>query len=136
MDPVTAVQLVDAAISLLKVCHAVLQTIRELKHADERLAEVLHELTSFKEFLDGMQRVLENPRTSHRISREVLKNDLDEASFTVTNLARRLDRIKNARSTTRRRLAWLNVQTDVSQLRNRLRHHSFRLNGFLTLVYS
>jgi predicted RNA-binding protein with EMAP domain len=136
MDPVTTVQLVDSAISLLKVCRAVVRTVQELRRADESLLEISHELEAFKEFLEGLKRVLENQGTSHRISTEVLDNVLRESRFTMNNLAKRLNRIRNVQSITKRRMLFLNAQTDISQLRNRLRHHSLRLNNILTLVHT
>jgi CII-binding regulator of phage lambda lysogenization HflD len=134
MDPITAIQTLSSLTSLIKTCRTVIEAIQEFRHGDESLAELIIDVETFLEFLQGLKRVLESRRTKHRISHAVLEKALKDAASTVEKLKLRLERIKETESLIPRRLKWLKSQAEFQKLRGRMKFLNITLYGFLTLA--
>jgi len=136
MEPLSALQSVDAIISLIKVCRAILQTLQDYRNSDVLLAELARDVAIFAEFLQGLKRVLEHRRSSFNISPLVMNSALAEADRTVNSLQKKVGDLKKSSVTVARRLKFLRGQTEFRKLSARIKHHNMSLHSFLSLVHA
>jgi archaellum component FlaC len=134
MDPITAIQTLSSLTSLIKTGRTVIEAIDDFRHGDENLAELSLDVETFVEFLQGLERVLGNRRTKHRIEHGVLQKRLREAKNTVERLKHRLESIAGTEHLVSRRLKWLKSQAGFQKLRSRIQYHNIALYGFLTIA--
>jgi CII-binding regulator of phage lambda lysogenization HflD len=120
--------------SLIKTCRQVIEAIQDFRHGDDSLADLIHDVETFVEFLQGLKRVLGSRRIRHQISHAVLEKELKEAARAVEKLKPRLERIKETESLVPRRLKWLKSQAEFQKLRARIKYHKITLYGFLAIA--
>jgi hypothetical protein len=53
MDPVTAIQLVESLVSLIKGCRTTLRAIKDFNRGDDDLADLARDVESLFAFLQG-----------------------------------------------------------------------------------
>lgn len=135
MDPVTAIQLVASLLGLIKACRTSLQAIEDFRHGDDDLAELVRDVETFIDFVQGLELVLKHhQKTQRHLIFRGLRKALDDAHKTAQRLEKQLEHVHKSNSSVGRRLRWLQGRAQLEKLRGRIKHHNTSLTGFVMMI--
>ena len=136
MDPVTVISLLGTLCNLIEASNCLLKIAKTLKEGEKDLLELCNDISFFEEGLRGFDRVLRSRQSNHNISTSVISNALEESSTTIQELQGRLSGIARSEAPTIRRMKWLQNQSTIRKLHERMKTQSSMLQSFLALAHT
>lgn len=134
MDPVSIIGLIGAVANIAEATGSVVTLLRSFKDGERDLSSLRHDLSIFREALDGFQRVLRSRHTIHRISQTALEDELAHSRRLIQDLRTRLERILSSEYAAVRRAKWVQHKSNIAKLHTQLKDQHAILHTFVTIA--
>lgn len=136
MDPITLIGLVASVTNLVHASKSIVRVIGEFKDGNEQAINLLQDATAFAEALGGFDRILRSRHTSLHISGSVVESVLSKSTNTLKDLEDRLLQVTSSKSSTIRRVRWVQHSSGINKLHLQLKEQNTMLQTFLSIIHT